>query len=123
MRTRTMNDVHSSDCGVAATAEIIAAKWTPLIVHDLSEGPRRFTGLENACPGISPRTLSERLDMLERQGIVSRRSYPESPPRVEYELTDKGEALLPIIDAMRKFGRVWLIPEPAKRRRPLHARR
>jgi DNA-binding HxlR family transcriptional regulator len=42
---------------------------------------------------------------------------------VEYELTDKGEALLPIIDAMRKFGRVWLIPEPAKRRRPLHARR
>ena len=123
MRTRTMNDVHSSDCGVAATAEIIAAKWTPLIVHDLSEGPRRFTGLENACPGISPRTLSERLDMLERQGIVSRRSYPESPPRVEYELTDKGEALLPTIDAMRKFGRVWLIPEPAKRRRPLHARR
>jgi DNA-binding HxlR family transcriptional regulator len=123
MRRRTMNDVHSSDCGVAATAEIIAAKWTPLIVHDLSEGPRRFTGLENACPGISPRTLSERLDMLERQGIVSRRSYPESPPRVEYELTDKGEALLPIIDAMRKFGRAWLIPEPAKRRRPAHARR
>jgi DNA-binding HxlR family transcriptional regulator len=123
VRRRTMKDVHSSDCGVAATAEIIAAKWTPLIVHDLSEGPRRFMGLEHACPGISPRTLSERLDMLERQGIVIRRSYPESPPRVEYELTDKGEALLPIIDAMRKFGRAWLIPEPAKRRRPARARR
>jgi DNA-binding HxlR family transcriptional regulator len=123
MRRRTMKDVHSSDCGVAATAEIIAAKWTPLIVHDLSEGPRRFTGLEHACPGISPRTLSERLDMLERQGIVIRHSYPESPPRVEYELTHKGEALLPIIDAMRKFGRAWLIPEPAKRRRPAPARR
>jgi DNA-binding HxlR family transcriptional regulator len=118
-----MKEVHSSDCGVAATAELIAAKWTPLIVHDLSEGPRRFMRLEHACPGISPRTLSERLDMLERQGIVARHSYPESPPPVEYELTDKGEALLPIIDAMRKFGRAWLIPEPAKRRSPVRARR
>jgi DNA-binding HxlR family transcriptional regulator len=123
MRRRTMKDVHSSDCGVAATAEIIAAKWTPIIVHDLSEGPRRFTGLEHACRGISSRTLSERLDMLDRQGIVIRRSYAESPPRVEYELTDKGKALLPIIDAMRKFGRAWLIAEPAKRRRPAPARR
>jgi DNA-binding HxlR family transcriptional regulator len=114
VRSRTRNDVHSSDCGVAATAEIIAAKWTPLIVHDLSEGPRRFMRLEHACPGISPRTLSERLDMLERQGIVIRRSYPESPPRVEYELTDKGRALLPIIDEMRRFGRNWLISEPRK---------
>ena len=58
---RTMNDVHDSGCAVAATAEIIATKWTPLIVHDLSEGPRRFMELEHACPGISPRTLSERL--------------------------------------------------------------
>src|SRR6266853_6373369 len=115
---RTMNDVHvHENCAVAATAEIIATKWTPLIVHDLSEGPRRFMHLEHACPGISPRTLSERLDMLERQGIVLRRSYPESPPRVEYELTDKGQALLPIVDAMRKFGRSWMIDTPAKSRR------
>jgi DNA-binding HxlR family transcriptional regulator len=95
---RTMNDVHEHlNCAVAATAEIIATKWTPLIVHDLSEGPRRFMQLEHACPGISPRTLSERLDMLERAGVLARRSYPESPPRVEYELTEKGRALLPII--------------------------
>src|SRR3954471_11961976 len=105
---RTMNDVHEHlNCAVAATAEIIASKWTPLIVHDLSEGPRRFMQLEHACPGISPRTLSERLHMLEGEGIVIRRSYPESPPRVEYALTDKGRALLPIIDAMRAFGRSW----------------
>jgi len=115
---RTMNDVHGGEtCAVAATAEIIATKWTPLIVHDLSEGPRRFMQLEHACPGISPRTLSERVDMLERQGIVIRRSYPESPPRVEYELTDKGRALLPIVRAMRRFGREWLISEPSRRRR------
>jgi DNA-binding HxlR family transcriptional regulator len=114
---RTMNDVHDADCTVALTAEVIAAKWTPLIVHDLSEGPRRFMQLEHACPGISPRTLSERLDNLERQGVLVRRSYPESPPRVEYELTDKGRALLPIIREMRRFGRAWLLPESAPRGR------
>lgn len=114
---RTMNDVHDVQCAVAATAEIIAAKWTPLIVHDLSEGPRRFMELEHACPGISPRTLSERLDLLERHGVLIRRSYPESPPRVEYELTEKGRALLPIIREMRKFGHAWLVPAAAGRRR------
>src|SRR5438876_4759642 len=118
---RTMNDVHDVQCAVAATAEIIAAKWTPLIVHDLSEGPRRFMELEHACPGISPRTLSERVDVLEQHGILIRRSYPESPPRVEYELTDKGRALLPIIREMRKFGRAWLVTAPS-RRRPAAAR-
>ena len=107
-----MNEVHNASCSVAATADLIGSKWTPLIVHDLSEGPRRFTQLEHACPGISPRTLSERLDMLEREGIVIRRSYPESPPRVEYELTAKGRALLPIINAMRRFGRSWLVTAP-----------
>jgi DNA-binding HxlR family transcriptional regulator len=113
-----MNDIHDhGNCAVAATAEIIATKWTPLIVHDLSEGPRRFMQLEKACPGISPRTLSERLDMLEAQDVLVRRSYPESPPRVEYELTEKGRALLPIIREMRKFGRSWMIDTPAKSRR------
>jgi DNA-binding HxlR family transcriptional regulator len=105
---RTMNPVHeATSCAVAACAEIIGAKWTALLVHDLSEGPRRFSELERSCVGISPRTLSERLRALEDEGIVERRSYPESPPRVEYELTDKGQALLPIIDAMREFGHDW----------------
>ena len=106
---RTMNPVHeSTTCAVAACAEIIGAKWTALLVHDLSEGPRRFSELEHSCCGISPRTLAERLRALETEGIVERRSYPESPPRVEYELTGKGEALLPIIGAMREFGHGWL---------------
>ena len=112
-----MREVHGAECAVAATADLIALKWTPLIVHDLSEGPRRFMQLEHACPGISPRTLSERLDMLERQGVVLRRSYPESPPRVEYELTEKGRALLPVIREMRRFGRSWMVTQPEKRRR------
>jgi DNA-binding HxlR family transcriptional regulator len=109
---RKMNEVHDGvTCAVAATSDLIGSKWTALIVHDLSEGPRRFTELEHACPGISPRTLSERLHMLEQEGIAVRRSYPESPPRVEYALTDKGVALLPIIEAMRSFGHHWLIDE------------
>jgi DNA-binding HxlR family transcriptional regulator len=108
-----MNPVHeTTSCSVAACAEIVGAKWTAILVHDLSEGPRRFSQLEHSCSGISPRTLSERLRALEHEGIVLRRSYAESPPRVEYELTEKGEALLPIIDAMREFGHEWLV-EPA----------
>ena len=107
--TRTMNPVHeATTCAVAACAEIIGAKWTALLVHDLSEGPRRFSELERSCHGISPRTLAERLRALENDGIVVRRSYAESPPRVEYELTEKRVALLPIIDAMREFGHAWL---------------
>ena len=106
---RTMNPVHeATNCAVAASAEIIGAKWTALLVHDLSEGPRRFSQLEKSCSGISPRTLAERLRALEHEGMVERRSYAESPPRVEYELTEKGEALLPIITEMRLFGHTYL---------------
>ena len=101
-----IHDPHN--CAVAASAEIIGAKWTALLVHDLSEGPRRFSELERSCHGISPRTLAERLRALETEGIVERQSYAETPPRVEYRLTDKGVSLLPIIDAMREFGRSWL---------------
>jgi DNA-binding HxlR family transcriptional regulator len=104
-----MNPIHeATSCAVAATAEIIGAKWTALLVHDLSEGPRRFSELEHSCAGISPRTLSERLRALEDEGVVERRSYAESPPRVEYELTEKGAALLPIITEMRRFGHAFL---------------
>ena len=107
--TRTMLPVHEAgECSVAAASEIVGSKWTVLIVHDLSEGPRRFSELERACPGISPRTLSERLRLLESEEVLVRRSYAESPPRVEYELTEKGEALLPIVDEMRRFGHEWL---------------
>jgi DNA-binding HxlR family transcriptional regulator len=109
---RTMNPIHVKPaCSVAACAEIIGAKWTALLVHDLSEGPRRFSELEHSCPGISPRTLSERLRALEQEAIVERHSYPESPPRVEYKLTPKGQDLLPIIAAMREFGHEWLVAD------------
>src|SRR6266516_3383430 len=100
---------------VALSAEIVGAKWTALLIYDLASGTRRFRELEHSLAGISSRTLAERLRALEREGVVRRHSYPESPPRVEYELTAKGRDLLPIIDAMTDFGRSWLVPEPLAR--------
>jgi DNA-binding HxlR family transcriptional regulator len=95
-------------CPVCQTAEIVCSKWTLLLVRDLSEGHSRFCELERSLTGISPRTLSLRLRALEEQGIVERQTFPEVPPRVEYALTEKGRALLPIIDDMRAYGEGWL---------------
>lgn len=95
-------------CPVCRTAEIVCGKWTLLLIRDLSEGCSRFCELERSLQGISPRTLSLRLRALEEEGIVERDTYPEVPPRVEYQLTEKGRALLPIIDDMRRYGSRWL---------------
>ncbi len=91
-------------CPVCRTAEIVCGKWTLLLVRDLAEGRSRFCELERSLAGISPRTLSLRLRALEEEGIVERHTYPEVPPRVEYALTEKGRALLPIIEDMRAYG-------------------
>ena len=96
------------NCPVCATAEIVCGKWTLLLVRDLSEGNSRFCELERSLEGISPRTLSLRLRALEEEGIVTRRTFPEVPPRVEYDLTEKGRALVPIIESMRSYGTEWL---------------
>ncbi len=98
-------------CPVARTAEIIGNKWTPLIVRDLARGQRRFSELERSLVGISPKTLSERLKRLEEAGVISRACFAEVPPRVEYSLTAKGFALLPVIESMRAFGTAWLAGE------------
>ena len=95
-------------CPVCRTAEIVCGKWTLLLVRELAEGRSRFCELERALTGISPRTLSLRLRALEEERIVERQTYPEVPPRVEYALTRKGSALLPIIEDMRTYGERWL---------------
>ena len=117
---RTMKPIHDATCAVACSAEIIGSKWTALLVHDLSEGPRRFSELEHSCAGISPRTLSERLRTLEDEGLVLRRSYAESPPRVEYELTEKGRSLQRSLDEIGAWAERWIPLEseqPAKKKR------
>ena len=98
----------NSDCPVCRTADIVCGKWTMLVIRDLAESRRRFCELERSLAGISPRTLSLRLRALEEHGIVERHTYPEVPPRVEYALTEKGEALVPIVEAMRAYGTDWL---------------
>ena len=79
-----------------------------LVIRDLAEGRSRFCELERSLHGISPRTLSLRLRALEEEGIVERQTFPEVPPRVEYALTDKGRALVPLIEDMRAYGLKWL---------------
>ena len=100
---------NNQTCPVCHTAEIISGKWTLLVIRDLADGCSRFCELERSLEGISPRTLSLRLRALEAEGIVQRRTYPEVPPRVEYRLTAKGEALVPLIEQMRRYGQEWLM--------------
>ena len=96
------------DCPVSGTLSVIGSSWTCLIVRDLLlHGARRFQDLLDSLNGIAPTTLSERLKMLEQNGIVERRLYSMSPPRAEYVLTEKGRDLGPIVSAMRAWGRKY----------------
>ncbi len=104
----------NDSCPVCRTADIVCGKWTLLVIRDLAEGRSRFCELERSLQGISPRTLSLRLRALEEEGILERQTFPEVPPRVEYALTDKGRALVPIIEDMRAYGRAWLGCDPAE---------
>src|SRR5215208_5018290 len=105
--------MRNADCPVCRTADIVCGKWTMLVIRDLAEGRCRFCELERSLEGISPRTLSLRLRALEEEGIVQRQTFPEVPPRVEYTLTEKGRALVPIVESMRTYGREWLGAEGA----------
>jgi DNA-binding HxlR family transcriptional regulator len=96
-------------CGVAAAVAVLGDAWTLLIVRDLANGPRRFGELQ-ASAGISARVLTDRLRAMATAGLVTRRMYPEIPPHVEYDLTEKGRAALTVVVALRAFGEQWLRP-------------
>jgi DNA-binding HxlR family transcriptional regulator len=113
-----MSAITNSRCPVCRTAEIVSGKWTLLVIRDLADGSQRFCELERSLEGISPRTLSLRLRTLEEEGVVERHTYPEVPPRVEYALTEKGRALVPLIEDMRRYGRSWL-PSAERAGRPV----
>jgi DNA-binding HxlR family transcriptional regulator len=115
---RIMSAESNSSCPVCRTAEVVCGKWTLLLIRDLAEGSARFCELERSLEGISPRTLSLRLRALEDEGIVARHTYPEVPPRVEYALTPKGEALVPLVEDMRSYGTRWLLGEVAEEPAP-----
>lgn len=91
-------------CGsIAASLEIMGDKWTGQIVLDLTAGPKRFTELEQHL-GIGPRTLSQRLDSLEQHAVITKKQSAETPRRMEYSLTPKGEDLLPVLQSMAAWA-------------------
>ena len=89
---------------IASAMEIIGNKWTALILRDLASGPKRFGELEKSVGNINPRTLSQRLDDLERCEILTKQSFHEVPPRIEYTLTQKGKDLIPVLKQMAEWG-------------------
>ncbi|MBR4163059.1 MAG: helix-turn-helix transcriptional regulator [Solobacterium sp.] len=91
-------------CPVEYTASLLGNKWKPLILRELLTGTKRYNELSRSVVGISPKVLTENLRDMEKDGIISRTVYPEVPPRVEYTLTEKGNDLRKVIDAMREYG-------------------
>ena len=89
---------------IAATMAIIGNKWTALILRDLFNGPKGFCELEKSVGNINPRTLSQRLDDLEDQGILKKKSWPNQPHKSQYSLTRKGQELLPTLKQMAAWG-------------------
>ncbi|MCL2397420.1 MAG: helix-turn-helix transcriptional regulator [Defluviitaleaceae bacterium] len=94
-------------CPVATTVDLIGNKWKPLILRDILAGPKRFGELQKSLQGISQKVLTDNLRDLEDDGILTRTVYPEVPPRVEYSLSDLGEAMRPIIAAMESWGKKY----------------
>jgi|SRR4051812_14689647 DNA-binding HxlR family transcriptional regulator len=102
-----MNELHLCPKFEAAF-ELIGKRWTGLIIRVLLSGKKRFKEIKDIIPEMSDRMLAERLKELEAAGILSRHVYPEMPVRIEYELTDKGRALEPVVYEMQKWAETWM---------------
>ncbi len=107
-RKRTVGLNRRTRCAIAGTLQIVGDQWTLVIIRDLLRGYSRFAELAAAPEGITRSVLSERLKLLETEGIVERRFYSEHPPRAEYRLTRKGLALGPALGALARWGTRYL---------------
>lgn len=106
MRTnRRTNDCHYG-CGVEAALDVIGGRWKGLVLYHLLSGKKRFNEFRRLMPSITVRMLTLQLRELEQDGIVSRHVYPEVPPKVEYELTELGQKLEPLLIGLRDWGRI-----------------
>ena len=94
-------------CPVATTVQMIGSKWKLLIMRNLLVRPWRFNELKKDLEGISQKVLTDSLRSMESDGIIIRTVYPEVPPRVEYALSELGESMRPIMDAMEAWGRAY----------------
>ena len=91
-------------CPVETTLTLISNKWCVLILRDLRDGTKRFSELQRSIGHISQKGLSSQLRKMEQEGLLTRTVYAEVPPRVEYALTELGQSLSPILDAMSNWG-------------------
>lgn len=98
-------------CPIQFVVDLLGNKWSILLLRELFEGDRRTYELLAALPGVSTKTLTQRLRELEAQGIIERRIYAEIPPRVEYSLTEKGRQVKPVMAALHALGSQWLEQE------------
>jgi DNA-binding HxlR family transcriptional regulator len=92
------------ECPVATTVALIGSKWKLLILRNLLERPWRFNELKSSLSGISQKVLTDSLRSMEADGLITRTVYAEVPPRVEYALSELGQAMRPILESMRQFG-------------------
>jgi DNA-binding HxlR family transcriptional regulator len=113
-----VNDVREDHCPIAEAAKLLGDKWTLILLRDLARGACRFKMLVESGEGISPSILTGRLRELEDKGIITRKSYAEIPPRVEYALTEKGRDVLPVIEALRVYGSRWCTARSEKSSHP-----
>ncbi|MGH6812901.1 MAG: winged helix-turn-helix transcriptional regulator [Methylocella sp.] len=103
-----MRSGYDQDCPVAKALDIVGEKWALLVLRDLfRKGPLRFQDFSAGLPGVAPNTLSARLKTLEKLGVIGTRLYEQHPPRFEYFLTDKGQALGPVLKALYKWGELY----------------
>ncbi|MDF2984946.1 MAG: HxlR family transcriptional regulator [Eubacterium sp.] len=91
--------------------ELLGKRWIGLIVKVLLDGPKRFSDISNRIPQLSDRVLAERFKELEAGGIIERRVYPETPVRIEYQLTEKGKALKNVLIEVQKWADTWVVTE------------
>ena len=91
-------------CPVATTLQLIGNKWKILIIRNLLMRPWRFNELHKSLEGISQKVLTSNLREMESDGIISREVFADVPPRVEYSLSELGESMRPILDAMQEWG-------------------
>jgi len=94
-----------TNCPITRTIELIGGKWTFSIIYVLMKGTKRFKELERTIDGINTRMLVKELKMLEANEIIIRKAYATVPPTVEYSLTSKGQELLPVLDALKTWGK------------------
>ena len=96
-------------CGVEACLEVIGGKWKGLLLYELmNHGTLRFSEIQKLKPDLSPRILTTQLRQLEHDGVIIRKVYPVVPPKVEYSLSEAGESLRSLLEAMRKWGDSYL---------------